>query len=167
MLPRDTESLSRSFRKESLPEVDRESALHGARWQYLCRLGRDLIARGLLGSYRALVGLVRAIGVAVLKPVQRRLRCRAGARRMMDLDDHLLKDIGIRRGEIRAAAYGLLKVRGALDPPPEPPVRPPPGAPCARPLAAESRERAELVEAAPGRFLQRPDDERPGAPRRY
>jgi uncharacterized protein YjiS (DUF1127 family) len=152
MLPRDTQSHSRSLREKSLSEVDRE-------WQYLRMLGRDLSARGVLGSRRALVGLVRAIGDVVLKPVQRRLRCRAGARRMMELDDHLLKDIGIRRSEIRAAAYGLLKVRGALEPRPEPPVRPPPEAPCARPFAAEGRER-------PGRFLQRPDEEGPEAQRR-
>jgi uncharacterized protein YjiS (DUF1127 family) len=40
----------------------------------------------------------------------RRLRCRAAERELRQLDDRTLRDIGLTRGEIHAAAYGLLPV---------------------------------------------------------
>jgi uncharacterized protein YjiS (DUF1127 family) len=163
MLLRDQQPVLRSFRVRCLSGVGPERVLRRARWQYLRMLGRYLMAGGLLGSGRAPVGLVRAIG-AVLEPVRRKLRCRAGARRMMELDDRLLKDIGIRRSEIQAAAYGLLEVdrlsRGPLDARPEAPVCLMPGTPCARPLAAGGREWPQPVETAPLRFSQRANERR-------
>ena len=44
-------------------------------------------------------------------PMRRRARRRLGAQQLAELDDHLLRDIGLTRLQASAAAYGLLRLR--------------------------------------------------------
>jgi uncharacterized protein YjiS (DUF1127 family) len=72
-----------------------------------------------LGAFDRLRGGVERIrlltrySLALLHDRFERQRCwrraRAGEREMMALDDRLLRDIGLKRSEIHAAAYGLLQ----------------------------------------------------------
>jgi Domain of unknown function (DUF1127) len=43
-------------------------------------------------------------------PMRRRARQRLGAQQLARLDDHLLRDIGLTRSQVHAAAYGLLEL---------------------------------------------------------
>jgi uncharacterized protein YjiS (DUF1127 family) len=55
----------------------------------------------------------------LIRPIQwvrRRLRSRAGERALMELDDHALRDIGLTRSKIHAAAYGLLDPEPTIEP---------------------------------------------------
>jgi uncharacterized protein YjiS (DUF1127 family) len=49
---------------------------------------------------------VRLIYETVIDPVRRRARSRAEARQLARLDDHLLRDIGLTRAQVLAAAFG-------------------------------------------------------------
>jgi uncharacterized protein YjiS (DUF1127 family) len=53
-------------------------------------------------------GLAHLIHEKMIDVVRRRVRSRAGERAMARLEDHMLRDIGLTRSEIHAAAYGLL-----------------------------------------------------------
>jgi uncharacterized protein YjiS (DUF1127 family) len=46
----------------------------------------------------------------VIDPVRRHARSRAGERALAQLDDRVLRDIGLTRSQAHAAAYGLLKL---------------------------------------------------------
>ena len=46
----------------------------------------------------------------VIDPVRRHARSRAGERSLAQLDDRMLRDIGLTRSQAHAAAYGLLKL---------------------------------------------------------
>jgi uncharacterized protein YjiS (DUF1127 family) len=46
----------------------------------------------------------------VIDPVWRHARSRAGERSLAQLDDRMLRDIGLTRSQVHAAAYGLLKL---------------------------------------------------------
>src|SRR3546814_18329841 len=56
-------------------------------------------------------GLVRRIGRAVLGPIRSRLRRRAGERMLMELDDRLLRDVGLKRADLQASVYGPWRFR--------------------------------------------------------
>jgi uncharacterized protein YjiS (DUF1127 family) len=60
-----------------------------------------------------LAGLADLVHDHMIDPIRRRARSRTGAREMARLDHHLLRDIGLTRPEIHAAAYGLLIGRRA------------------------------------------------------
>ena len=51
-------------------------------------------------------GLVRLVYEAVIAPMRRRARRRADARELACLADHLLRDIGMTRAQVLAAAFG-------------------------------------------------------------
>ena len=51
-------------------------------------------------------GLVRLVYEAVIAPMRRRARRRADARELARLADHLLRDIGMTRAQVLAAAFG-------------------------------------------------------------
>jgi uncharacterized protein YjiS (DUF1127 family) len=57
-----------------------------------------------------LAGLARVIRSRVIEPVRRHARSRRGEWELARLDDHLLRDIGLTRSQIHAAAYGLLRL---------------------------------------------------------
>jgi hypothetical protein len=59
-------------------------------------------------SLDGLAGAVRQACRALIEAVRHELRCRAGERAMAALDDDRPYDIGLARGEIHAAAHGLL-----------------------------------------------------------
>jgi uncharacterized protein YjiS (DUF1127 family) len=54
------------------------------------------------------IGLAHLVYDHVIDSVRRHARSRAGERDLARLDDHRLRDIGLTRPEIHAAAYGLL-----------------------------------------------------------
>jgi uncharacterized protein YjiS (DUF1127 family) len=53
-------------------------------------------------------GLAHFIHHKVIDPARRRARSRAGERELARLDDRLLRDIGLTRAQVLAAAYGLV-----------------------------------------------------------
>jgi uncharacterized protein YjiS (DUF1127 family) len=53
-----------------------------------------------------LSGLARLVRDRVVDPMRRRTRSRAGERELARLDDRLLRDIGLMRSQVHAAAYG-------------------------------------------------------------
>ena len=55
-----------------------------------------------------LVGLAHGIHRGVIAPVNRPLQRRAREAAMMQLDEHLLRDIGLSRAQVHAAAFGWL-----------------------------------------------------------
>jgi len=57
-----------------------------------------------------LTGPARLVYEKVIDPMRRRARRRAGERRLARLDDRLLRDIGLTRSQVHAAAYGLLRL---------------------------------------------------------
>jgi uncharacterized protein YjiS (DUF1127 family) len=60
-------------------------------------------------SYLAgLEAVRRRLRIGVIEPVRSWRRRRAAFEALLELDDHLLKDIGIRRSDAWAAANGLL-----------------------------------------------------------
>ena len=72
-----------------------------------------------------LTGPARLLSEKVIDPMRRRARRRAGAERLGQLDDRLLRDIGLMRSEVHGAAYGLLLLgkhspAGSLRAPPPP-----------------------------------------------
>jgi uncharacterized protein YjiS (DUF1127 family) len=64
------------------------------------RAGDKRLLTALLG------GPVRLIHEKVIDPVRRRARRRAGAWELARLDDRLLRDIGLTRSQVHAAAFG-------------------------------------------------------------
>jgi uncharacterized protein YjiS (DUF1127 family) len=57
-----------------------------------------------------LTGPVRLVYETVIDPMRRRARRRPGKRTLAQLDDRLLRDIGLTRSQVHAAAYGLLRL---------------------------------------------------------
>jgi uncharacterized protein YjiS (DUF1127 family) len=57
-------------------------------------------------------GPVRLVYETVIDPVRRRARMRAGARELARLDDRLLRDIGLSRSQVLAAAFGPVGASG-------------------------------------------------------
>jgi uncharacterized protein YjiS (DUF1127 family) len=114
MMIKDPQSSSRFLRKGRMPRVDCKIALRRAYWQYLRILIRDLLKQLILRSRQPLMH--PAWLIHPIQWVQRRLRSRAGERRLMELDDHALRDIGLTRSKIHAAAYGLLEPEPAIEP---------------------------------------------------
>jgi uncharacterized protein YjiS (DUF1127 family) len=53
-----------------------------------------------------LAGLRHLVHDHVIDPLRRRARSRAGERELARLDDRLLRDIGLTRAQVHAAAYG-------------------------------------------------------------
>lgn len=49
-----------------------------------------------------------AVRIRMVDAIMRRIRSHAGKRAMMELDDHLLRDIGLSRSDLHAAAFGIL-----------------------------------------------------------
>jgi uncharacterized protein YjiS (DUF1127 family) len=58
-----------------------------------------------------LIGPARRLWGKTSDPMRRRARRRLGAQQLAELDDHLLRDIGLTRSQASAAAYGLLRLR--------------------------------------------------------
>ena len=59
-------------------------------------------------------GPVRLVYETVIDPMRRRARRRADARELARLDDHLLRDIGLTRAQVLAAAFGPVRGKRAL-----------------------------------------------------
>jgi uncharacterized protein YjiS (DUF1127 family) len=57
-------------------------------------------------------GPVRLVYETVIDPVRRYARWRAGARELARLDDRLLRDIGLSRAQVLAAAFGPVGASG-------------------------------------------------------
>ena len=57
-----------------------------------------------------LAGLARLVHASVIAAVKRHIGRRACRRALMQLDDRLLRDIGLTRSEVDAIAHGLLTV---------------------------------------------------------
>jgi uncharacterized protein YjiS (DUF1127 family) len=55
----------------------------------------------------------RFVVAGMFDPIRRRIRRRAGEQAMMQLDDHLLRDIGLTRSQVHAAANGVLRLDAA------------------------------------------------------
>jgi uncharacterized protein YjiS (DUF1127 family) len=53
-------------------------------------------------------GLAHLVHSKVIDRVRRGARLRAGAEELIRLDDRVLRDIGLTRSQLRAAAYGLI-----------------------------------------------------------
>ena len=70
-----------------------------------------------------LMGPARRLCGKMIDPMRRRARRRLGAQQLAELDDHLLRDIGLTRAQATAAACGLLRLR---DPSPSHIEAPPP-----------------------------------------
>jgi uncharacterized protein YjiS (DUF1127 family) len=58
-----------------------------------------------------LIGPARRLCGKRIDPMRRRARRSLGAQQLAELDDHLLRDIGLTRSQVNAAAYGLLRLR--------------------------------------------------------
>jgi uncharacterized protein YjiS (DUF1127 family) len=65
-----------------------------------------------IGANRSLTALlsgpVRLVYERVIEPIRRHARWRGGERELARLDDRLLRDIGLTRSQVHAAAYGLV-----------------------------------------------------------
>jgi uncharacterized protein YjiS (DUF1127 family) len=57
-----------------------------------------------------LAGLARVIRSKVIDPVRRGACSRAGKEKLARLDDRMLRDIGLTRSQVHAAAYGLIRL---------------------------------------------------------
>jgi uncharacterized protein YjiS (DUF1127 family) len=57
---------------------------------------------------------VRFVYATMIDPVRGRVRGRAGVRELARLDDHLLRDIGLTRAQVHAAAFGPIGRSRAL-----------------------------------------------------
>jgi uncharacterized protein YjiS (DUF1127 family) len=57
-----------------------------------------------------LAGLVQRVHDGVIDPVRRHARRHAGERELARLDDRVLRDIGLTRPQIRAAACGVIEL---------------------------------------------------------
>jgi uncharacterized protein YjiS (DUF1127 family) len=57
-------------------------------------------------------GPVRLVYETVIDPLRRCARRCAGARELARLDDHLLRDIGLSRAQVLAAAFGPVGASG-------------------------------------------------------
>jgi uncharacterized protein YjiS (DUF1127 family) len=55
-------------------------------------------------------GLAHLIHDNLVGPMRRLARSRGGERELARLDDHLLRDIGLTRAEVHAAAYGVIRL---------------------------------------------------------
>lgn len=61
----------------------------------------------------SLVGLARLVHGGVIAPAKRHICRRACKRALMQMDDHLLRDIGLTRSEVDAIAHGLFTLADA------------------------------------------------------
>lgn len=59
-----------------------------------------------------LAGLAHLMRNKVIDPMRRHARWRGGERELARLDDRLLRDIGLTRSQVHAAAYGLVGPSG-------------------------------------------------------
>jgi uncharacterized protein YjiS (DUF1127 family) len=66
-------------------------------------------ARGKRSLVAQLIGPARRVCGQMIDALRRRARRRTGARQLAQLDDHLLRDIGLTRWQVHAAAHGLLR----------------------------------------------------------
>jgi uncharacterized protein YjiS (DUF1127 family) len=66
--------------------------------------GGDRPLRGLLS------GPARLVYEKVIDPMRRRARRRVGVQELAQIDDRLLRDVGLTRAEVHGAAYGLLRL---------------------------------------------------------
>jgi uncharacterized protein YjiS (DUF1127 family) len=57
-----------------------------------------------------LTGLAHFIHDNLVDPMRRLARSRGGERELARLDDRLLRDIGLTRAQVNAAAYGLVRL---------------------------------------------------------
>jgi uncharacterized protein YjiS (DUF1127 family) len=71
-------------------------------------MSKEQRAGGNLPLHALLSGAVRFVYETVIDPMRRHARRRAGARELARLDDRLLRDIGLSRSQVHAAAYGLI-----------------------------------------------------------
>ena len=67
-------------------------------------------ARGKRSLVAQLIGPARRVCGQMIDALRRRARRRTGARQLAQLDDHLLRDIGLSRSQVHAAAHGLLRL---------------------------------------------------------
>lgn len=79
--------------------------------QHALARGRQLQAEAINRALRAgadvLLRLVRAV---VIAPLRGRRRRRTDASTLLGLNDRLLADIGLRRGDVQGIAYGVIPV---------------------------------------------------------
>lgn len=80
--------------------------------QYIDRAHQDRADALARAGYRLVVGVTRIAGgvIAVLRQWRERHQA---TRSLLSLDDRLLKDIGLTRGDIWAAVHGELPGRGS------------------------------------------------------
>jgi uncharacterized protein YjiS (DUF1127 family) len=81
-------------------------------WRYLDPRTAETTARHLRNEMIA--RFLRDVGKSVASAIAKRFRNRAVYQELSDLPDHLLNDIGVRRDQVSAIAYGGLK-RQATD----------------------------------------------------
>ncbi|HEX2478700.1 MAG TPA: DUF1127 domain-containing protein [Geminicoccaceae bacterium] len=67
-------------------------------------------ARGKRSLTARLIGPARRVCGKMIDAMRRRARRRTGARQLAQLDDRLLRDIGLTRSQVHAAAHGLLRL---------------------------------------------------------
>ena len=81
-------------------------------WRHLDPVSAVTLARQLRNEMIA--RFLRDVGKSVASAIAKRFRNRAVYQELSDLPDHLLNDIGVRRDQVSAIAYGGLK-RQATD----------------------------------------------------
>jgi len=81
-------------------------------WRHLDPVSAVTVARHLRSEMFA--RFLRAAGKSVVAAIAKRIRNRIVYQELSELPDHLLKDIGVRRDQLSAIAYGGLK-RPATD----------------------------------------------------
>jgi uncharacterized protein YjiS (DUF1127 family) len=67
-------------------------------------------ARGNRSLMPRLIQSVRGVYARIIDVTRRAVRRRTGARQLAQLDERLLRDIGLTRTQAHAAAYGLLRL---------------------------------------------------------
>jgi uncharacterized protein YjiS (DUF1127 family) len=80
----------------------RHSRRFGMTWSRTCSEPQQQASADRNGERIASLGqLIREIAI---EPLRRKLRCRSCKRQLRKLDDHTLRDIGVKRADIDAAA---------------------------------------------------------------
>lgn len=81
--------------------------------------GRDLQAGAVNPFLRNVVaGTLSLVRAAVVRPLQRFGRRRASSWSLLALNDRMLADIGLRRGDLQGRAYGVIPVEQIAAPGP-------------------------------------------------